>query len=271
MVSNMPKVKSANRVCSILELTAQYKEGLRHSEIAEALSIPTSSLSSLLFNLVENRYLSLDANTKRYSVGSKILLLASKYLRHLDIIEISRPFIKKSTLATGESTGLAVKNGKSFVIVYMEDSPKPVKHHLEIGAPTVLHAAAAGKAILAYGTEEEIDEYLSSVQLKPFTKNTIVEPHVLRAELKKIRAAGIAHSHGEIFEDVYAIGAPIFNMSGDVIASIAVSFPGSRQSKKNEQFIKKVVTEISREISIKMGFVDGAWLQQAQLKSGGGS
>ena len=112
-------VKSAERVCSILELIASNRSGLRHSEIAKALHIPSSSLSALLSSLVNRRYLSLDSVNNLYTLDSQVLALAGQYLAGLDIVDISRPVVRRLSGATGESAALAIRTGQDIMIILL--------------------------------------------------------------------------------------------------------------------------------------------------------
>ena len=65
-------VKSANRVIQILKTVGSHPEGLAHSEIAETLEIPKSSLSALLVNLLDCEYLTID-NSTLFTLEASIL------------------------------------------------------------------------------------------------------------------------------------------------------------------------------------------------------
>jgi DNA-binding IclR family transcriptional regulator len=250
----MSIVKSTDRVCLILGLVAQAQEGLKHGEVAKGLDIPTSSLSSFLSRLVAHGYLSLDAPSKRYTLGSQIMVLAARYLNNLDLIEISRPIVRELTASTGESAAVATRSSSDIVIVCKEDSPQLIKRTMQIGDRSPMYASASGKAILAYLPEDEIGRYLCSVRLEPLTKRTIKDSKVLQRELTKIRSLGIAYNREELSEDIIAIAAPIFDLYGSVNAAIVVSFPISRTSRKKEKSIEKIVCRASQIVSGKLGF-----------------
>ena len=250
----MSAVKSADRVCLILSLMPQQKDGLKHAEIAGTLKIPSSSLSSLLSTLVSRGFLSLDSRSNRYTLGPQVLMLAGEYLESVDIVKISRPVIQQVTAATGESTALGVKNGWEIVNLCKEDSHQLVKPTLQIGERSPLYASACGKAILAHMPEDEIEGYLSSVSLEPITPKTITNPKVLRAQLRRIRVKGVAYNREEISEQIIAVAAPVFDLYGSVNAALVVSFPIIRTSPKKEKSLEKIISEASRAVSEQLGF-----------------
>ena len=250
----MSAVKSADRVCLILSLMARSKDGLRHTEIAGALKIPSSSVSSLLATLVSRRFLSLDSLGKRYTLGPQLLMLAGEYLEALDIVKITRPVLREVTTATGESAALGVRNGSDIVILCKEDSPQLVKRTMQIGQRSPMYASACGKAILAYMPENEMVGYISTVALKSITSKTITDPKILRRQLREIRFIGVAYNREESSEQIIAIAAPVFDLYGSVNAAIVVSFPITRTSRKKEAALEKTICDASVIVSKQLGF-----------------
>jgi DNA-binding IclR family transcriptional regulator len=250
----MSDVKSADRVCSILALLAQTKEGLKHGEIASSLHIPSSSASSLLFTLSTRGFVSLDSIGRRYRLGPEILSLAGLYLESLDIVEISRPVVKRLAMDTGESAALGVRNGWEILILCKEDSPQLIKRTMQIGERSPMHASACGKIILAYMHPQEYHHYLSSVPLEAITPRTITDPTILQKELQEIRSIGIAYNREEKSEQIIAIAAPIYDLYGNVNAALVVSFPTSRTSPDKEKSFEQIIRDACRTVSEKLGF-----------------
>lgn len=248
-------VKSADRVCSILELVASNRRGLKHSAISKALNIPSSSLSALLSSLVTRRYLSLDPVNNLYTLDSQVLALAGQYLGGLDIVEISRPIVRKLSGATGESAALAIRTGPDIMIICREDSPQVIRRTIQIGERFPLYATASGKVILANLPEYEVERYLSEVKLSRVTQRTIKDIQSLRSELKKVQLSGYAYNRGESADEMVACAAPVFDMHGKVVAAISVSLPISRLTNEREKGLEHLIKEASRTLSQKLGFI----------------
>jgi DNA-binding IclR family transcriptional regulator len=249
--------KSVIRTCHILKLLAENKEGLKHLQIARALQVPSSSLSGILPDLLQQQFLSFDPSTNRYALGPEILALAGSYLKGLDIVSISRPYIRNLVRDTGESVSLSIRNRRHIVIVHAEESYHMLNATLEVGTRPAMHASASGKAILAYLPDHEIEEYLSSSELTAFTPHTVTDPESLSEELRKIRSSGIAYNREELAHQIIAMAAPIFNLYGEVTASLAVSCFVMRFTAEKEKVIKNALKEAVWAISIKMGFKGG--------------
>lgn len=248
------RIKSASRVVEILELLADCKHGMKHKDIAEELSIPKGSLTKLLANLVDRRYLVFDPASKVYKLGSRVLALADSYLSSLDIVQAAQPIVRNLVARTGESSSLAVPDGNSALVVHRQYGSQPMSFRLGIGARIPLYATASGKALLAFSPKQEIEEYLSSVELKPLTHATITDPSILLRELESVRSTRMAYSRQEQFEGLAAIAAPVFRSEGNVAASITVMYLNIRSGSIDFSTVKDALWQASDELSTCLGF-----------------
>ncbi len=248
------EVKSASRVIQILELLASGKRAMPHKGIAEELKIPKGSLTKLLGNLVDMGYLAFDSASKTYKLGSRVLTLADSYLSSLDIVQAAQPIVRNLVTKTGESSSLAVLDGDSALVVHRQYGTQPMSFRLGIGARIPLYATASGKAILAFLAKEEIEGYLSSVELRPLTHATITDPSILLGELDSVRSERIAYSRQERFEGLAAIAAPVFHLDGSVDAAIALMYLNIRSGSIDFPVLKDALTQASDELSTCLGF-----------------
>ncbi len=248
-------VRSAERALDILEIVSANRNGLKHGEISKALGIAKSTLSKLLISLVKKDYLILDPSSKIYTIGPKVLFLANSYIFNLDIIKIAQPIIHEAVEKVDESVTLMIKSGEKGIIIYFENNATSVLiPKLPVGSIVPLYATAGGKTILAFLDTKEVDQYLSEIELVPFTPTTITKPDILRSELKKIRDQGLAYSDEEQHQDLYTIAAPIFDWNSRVVASIFVPFLKIRLNAERKKIIQNILRKSSAEISRRLGY-----------------
>jgi DNA-binding IclR family transcriptional regulator len=84
------------------------------------------------------------------------------------------------------------------------------------------HAAAAGKALLAFSPPTVVNRVISA-GLPAFTRHTITSPDVLRQSLSAIRLTQVATSRNELEYGKAAIAMPIFYGGGRVAAAIELA------------------------------------------------
>ncbi len=247
-------VKSATRVMQILELVGHTKDGLKHQDISGKLKIPKGSLSPILADLVSNDFLTIGEFDKRYRIGYKILVLAGRYVADFDIIKASQPFIRNVIAATNESCGFAIITGEKVTIVWREETNEPLKWDLKIGDQNPIYASAHGKAILAFYSKDEIDKYLSEVNLLQITKNTITDKAVLLEELERVRDNNIAFSREENYEGITSVAVPVFNNMKQVVGSLGTPVPSQRFSPEKEELISNALKEAAAQLSKELGY-----------------
>jgi len=247
-------VKSADRSFHILEFIAAAREGICHKDLVKSLGIPGSSLSALLSNLVSREYLNFDPVSRRYSMGPEILHLAGRYLANFDIVQLGSPILKMLVTSISESALIAIRKQNNIQIVAKELCSESIQQVIDVGERAPLYGTAAGKAILAYFSDEELKNYFSTVKLKPLTYKTITNKKILIQQLKQISAGAIAYSLRENDEHIIAMAAPIFDLHHKVTASITVPVPVVRFSSEKEKLIEPALRAAAESLSRQLGF-----------------
>ncbi|GAA4310410.1 hypothetical protein GCM10023086_30160 [Streptomyces venetus] len=114
-----------------------------------------------------------------------------------------------------------------MVVVDRVDCDHAVRTFHTIGDTSPLHATAAGRAVLAYLPEQDVEELIAQ-GLERFSDTTPTEPDALRAELDRIRVDGYAVNQNQYRPGVCAIAAPVLDEEGTPLATVAISMPDSR-------------------------------------------
>ena len=241
----------------LLELIASAREGLSHKDLSKSLDIPGSSLSALLATLVSREYLSFDSLSRRYFIGPEILHLAGRYLANFDIVRLGSPILRELVASTKESALIAIRRQYNIQIISKELCSETIQQVIDVGERAPLYATAAGKAIMAYFSDEELRSYLSAVELNPLTSKTITDKEILKQQLKRVRTTGMAYSMRENDEHIVAMAAPLFDLHRDVSASITVPVPVVRFNAEKEKIIEPALRGAAESLSHRLGFRRG--------------
>lgn len=116
-----------------------------------------------------------------------------------------------------------------------------------------LHASAAGRILLAYGTDALREKILSGKKLERFTPMTTVDSEKINNELPQIKKQGYAINRGERELEVAAIASPIFNHEQIVDSALAVVGPVQRFSDDRIPILVEYLTAATRRISRSLG------------------
>jgi IclR family acetate operon transcriptional repressor len=107
------------------------------------------------------------------------------------------------------------------VTVDFVQSDATVQSVARVGRPSIGHATAAGKVLLAFGGVEP-------GELKAYTPRTITDRTRLDAELARVARQGYAEAAGERELDLNAIAAPVYDADGELAGIVGLQGPASR-------------------------------------------
>ncbi len=158
--------------------------------------------------------------------------------------------LSKKTLQTVQ---LAIFEGNKVVYIDQVEGTDIFQVRLRIGNRGPLHCTAAGKSILAFLTEEELENILKKSRLIPFTDKTITSIKNLRNELRTIKRLGYSFCDREYDQHLRAIGAPIIGMGSKVMGAVALVAAYNRIKVKEVSYYGNMVKETGLKISLEMG------------------
>jgi DNA-binding IclR family transcriptional regulator len=216
-------VAAIERAIGVLEALADEGGELGTNELARRTGVNASSVSRVLATLSAGGYVEHVEETGRYRLGLRLLQLGNVVLGNLDLRQVARPHLEELVLETGETATLSVPGERDAVTVDFVQSGSSVQSVARLGRPSVAHATATGKALLAFGGVP-----LPTGSLERFTPRTLTDPHKLATAVERVRAQGWAEAAGEREHDLNAVAAPIFGAEGRLAGILGLQGPGGR-------------------------------------------
>jgi len=246
-------VKSADRVLDVFELFAKWGRSMSHSEIAEHLDIPKSSLSQLLHTLVLRGYLEFASDNRNYQLGKSFLMLVNQKQGTRDLKDLALPVLQELTQACGESSALNVLEGDEAVVSVTVLGPHRLVSHMREGDAAPLYATSGGKVLLAFLSPDQRDAYLARVQIRKVLPNSIGSVAALRAQLVQVRKEGVGYSMEEYTLGIVGLAVPVFvNTNAPAVAALNVAIPAARFDAKLKETsiaaLKKAASRLTRGI-----------------------
>jgi DNA-binding IclR family transcriptional regulator len=209
----------------ILEFLRQRGE-MTVAQIADGVDEPRSSVYRLLATLEEIEFV--EANQDgRFQLGLRLFALSKIVATHLLIVPAARPTMEDLSDRTGETVFLVARYGFEAVCLERLDGARVQSMAPEIGGSLPLHIGAGPQVLLANAEPELIDKYLSG-DLEKRTEHSIVDRNEWRSRLAEIRETGSAISDEDLVPGIAAVGSPIRDASGSVVAALALA--GTRAS-----------------------------------------
>jgi DNA-binding IclR family transcriptional regulator len=214
-------VASVARALALLDELGAAPDGLGVNELARRIGVNASTASRLLATLEAGGVVERAAGGP-YRLGLRLVALADGVLARLDVRDLARPRLRGLVAATGETATLSVPGAFEAVTVDFVAAESSVVSVARLGRPSVGHATAAGKVVLAFGPAAP------RAELTRFTDRTIVDADALAAEIDRVRSRGWAEAAGEREPDLNALAAPVLGRSGELAAVVGLQGPASR-------------------------------------------
>jgi len=237
-------VKSATRTLDILEFAVAAGRPVSAAEIALALAIPVSSLSYLLGTLVERGYLA--RSGRLHSPGPALARLNPSPASTL-LSDRVYPIVRSVSRQLNETVSFFVRHGYEMEAIAGEVAPQALRYTIEVGRLVPLHAFAAGKAILAALTEDELAGYFAAATRAAFTSQTLTHEADLRRELAEIARTGVARTLEEFTPGIIGIGHAVRSGSS-LIGAISVAIPVARSSPALEERAGALVEQAAQAL-----------------------
>jgi IclR family acetate operon transcriptional repressor len=242
-------VAAVERSLRVLEELASSGGELGTNELSRRTGVNPSSVSRLLATLSSRGYVEHVEDTGRYRLGLRLLQLGNVVLAGLDLRDLARPHLEELVEETGETATLSVPGEQDAVTVDFVQSRSSVQSVARLGRPSVAHATAAGKALLAFG-----DVPLPSGRLQRFTPRTITDPRKLVTAVEHVREQGWAEAAGERERDLNAIAAPVLEAEGRLAGIVGLQGPEGRFDREARRLAVEPLLRHTRALSEALGW-----------------
>lgn len=238
-----PTVKSAMRTIDIIEYVVSCRRPLVAQEIAQALSIPVSSLSYLLATLTERGYLQREG--RRYSAGPGLARLQGP-TPAFSLAERAAPLVRSLRVQLNETSSFFARQGWEMEALVTETSDHALRYAVQTGRRTPLHCFSAGKALLAALPDDAFERYLEESHREALTPTTITDADALREEIRLVRQTGVARTREESTPGICGF-AYAARVDGEVAGAFSVAVPVVRL---DEELDRRVVAALTRTAAL---------------------
>ena len=257
-------MKSINKAITILESFIDKSDGLSLSEIARSTKINISTACVIAAALTKRGYLRQDGKRGRYHLGTRLLAFSDGVKMSNRLRNIALPYLENLSRKVNESIILCILEGDNVVILERIQSSQELT--VTTRSKTTIHSTAVGKAILSGMPQEELDRFLSNIQLTRDTPNTITDIAKLKKQILKAKQDVYATDDQEKNIGVRGIAVPIFYKSGKIAGSVGVIGPSIRLDNKKMAEIIGLIKNCGYEISTALGYRDQEGVPHLEAK-----
>lgn len=248
-------VQSIERALSVLNALADARSGLSLTRLSEQVGIQPSTAHRILATLIAHDFVRQDKQTKSYRLGLQLLHIGETTRVQLDLREETADILQQLANRSGELANLIIPSGTRAI--YIGQAQPPTRFSMaiftQIGTWVPLYCTGAGKAILAWWDQNEVEASIKD-GLQAHTPNTITNPLRLQQELDLTRQRHYAIDDEEREIGVRCIASAILDNRAHVVAAISVSGPSGRIMPERYEQLGALVYEAARTISKRLGY-----------------
>lgn len=256
-------VQVIDKAADILGALAAQPAGLSASELSQSAGVNRSTTYRILGTLENVRFVK-RISDQRYALSLHLFEIGSAVVpRDLALNSRITDRLTQAAEETHLTAFLCITDAGRARFIAQSVYAANYRIPYPAGTSLPLHAGVTGRILLAYLSQADIDQYLS-LPLERITKKTPIDPDVLRNILEDIRCSDYYESCDDVTVGVGAIGAPVINRQGDIVASVCLSglstdVVGARHDE-NIAAVRSLALNLSHEIGWK-----GATLRRARL------
>jgi DNA-binding IclR family transcriptional regulator len=240
------------RALVVLKTVADSADGVGVRELARALGHSPSSVQKNLEALVSQGFARQDEASKRYHLGPAALQVGLAGLARFEVRNIARRFLEALAESTGETAMIAVRHDDVAIYVDKVLGPTEIRVDAPIGSRRPFNCTAAGKALMAFMPDHEVERLAHSGAFIRTTPNSVTDLAALRHEMAQVREQGVAVDREEFVPGVMCVAAPVLDHDGAVVAAVTVSGPSQRLAAVLDA-LRDRVKACAAEISAAMG------------------
>ncbi len=246
-------LSSVTNALRILRLFTPKQKEFSFTDIATQTNLPKSSAHRLISTLVDEGFLSKNPRTNHYRLGLAILSLGGIIFSHRELYKEALPIVQQLSNTLNESAHICLMEQMEVVYLFRVESSHPDRLLTQIGRKNPLHCTSEGLCIIAFQSEETIEQFLKA-DLYRYTSATLTNHDELYSLLSDIRKKNYCLLKDTYYENYTSIAAPIRDHTSTVVSSLSVVGHSSRITEKEyEKFILEI-KRAAHQISEHLGY-----------------
>ena len=258
-----PTVSTADKLLAVLPLFTMERPEWTVEAAAEALDV-SGSTAYRYFNSLFRAGLLDPTSGGRYILGPAIIAYDRQLRLQDPLLQVARPVMRRLVRRNG-GDGIALlcrRFRQQVMCVHQACEHKPAHAvSYERGRPMGLFRGAASVVILANLPVRTLRALWHDEAAAIAATSFSTDWDLFRAELKRIRAAGVWVTRGELDAGLIGIAAPIWLSDHQIVGSIGIVLPEASASPEEVAGTSALVQAAAREIEA--GLIEAARLEAA--------
>ena len=211
------------KASDVLDCFSETTPELTLAQISARLGMPKSTTLNLLRTLEQCKLIYRNETGKTYCLGYKTLKFSYVKRQSLSIVQHAVPYLEELQQKSGEMVYLTTKSDGKIIFLDAAYASRRMSSYSVSGREFPMHCTSAGKAMLAYLPQSEVDGIIARHGLEACTPNSITTKEKLMEELSEIRRRGYSVDDEENVLGIRCVGVAIRNREGYPTGAISIS------------------------------------------------
>jgi IclR family pca regulon transcriptional regulator len=213
----------------VIQAFTQQSPQMTISQLSVKTGLSRAAVRRCLYTLTKLGFAGAEDGT-RYSLRPRMLTLSHTYTTSNTLSTAAQPIIERMSGALHESFSVATLDGEDIVYIARTSVSRVMAVDLHIGSRLPAYCTSMGRVLLAWLPNDQLELYLSHVNLIPHTTRTVNSIDRLRLILRNIRRSGYALCDQEYEVGLRSLAVPVYSPTGRVVATINLSGNAQRMS-----------------------------------------
>jgi DNA-binding IclR family transcriptional regulator len=244
---------SLKRGVLLLKLLATAgQRGLGLTELASKSQVPHPSVHRVLAQLLEERLVDHDGESRRYRLGPLAFELGVAGSTLYDIRDLCESEMARLAGETGDTVYLVVRSGFDAVCMHRREGEFPIRALLlDVGSRRPLGVGAGGLAILSAIADDERQQIIERVApaLPAFGQLTA---QGLAEACRQTHETGAAVIQNRVSLGVKAVGLAFRDSMGHAVGALSVAALTQRLNARRTQHMIDLLRQATRTVEAQM-------------------
>ena len=209
----------------LLQIIANSSETETLTQIAKRANLTISRTHRYLKSLTQSKFLKLDGETGKYSVGMAAIELGLAALSNIDALHLASDIMRNLSRETGVVSTLSVWGSNGPTVIKSEDGDFDVAVRIRVGTNLSLPITAVGHIFLTYTPAEDIQATLKH-DLDAWNASAPKGRKITKQAIEKIRKdvlkTGLSAAVGLRNPSIAALAAPVFGENKQIKMCLAL-------------------------------------------------
>ena len=153
-------IQSVAHALDVLEEFRDETEELGVTELSKKLKLHKNNVFRILATLQSRNYIEQNRSNDNYRLGIKCLELGQTFIHQRGLLKQARPILQELAETTGETSYISILRGNEVIYLDAVEASSTVRVISRVGLHMPIHATAAGKAMVAYDSDDELRKLL---------------------------------------------------------------------------------------------------------------